>query len=71
MRTTQTAFIDTIIDPIPIIGPLIADLFYTWSGLVDAMNLRRLADVAPPLPPGDNVVVLAATPEAAEIRKAA
>jgi len=71
MRTTQTEFIDTIIDPIPIVGPLIADLFYTWSGLVDAMNLRRLADPAPPLPPGDNVVVLATKPESTEIRKAA
>lgn len=71
MRTTQTEFIDTIIDPIPIVGPLIADLFYTWSGLVDAMNLRRLADPAPPLPPSDNVVVLAAKPDSAEVRKAA
>jgi len=71
MRTTQTQFIDTIIDPIPFVGPLIADLFYTWSGLVDAMNLRQLAPPAAPLPPGDNVVLLAAKPNTAEIRKAA
>ncbi len=40
----NSEFIDTIIDPIPVFGPLLADLFYTWSGLADAMNLRRLAD---------------------------
>ncbi len=44
MRTTEQRFIDTIIDPIPVFGPLLADLFYTWSGLADAMNLRRLPD---------------------------
>ena len=73
MRTPQAEFIDTIIDPIPIVGPLLADLFYTWSGVVDAMNLRQLAPppLAPPLPPGDNVVLLAAKPDAAAIRKAA
>ena len=44
MRTNEQRFIDTIIDPIPMFGPLLADLFYTWSGLADAMNLRGLAD---------------------------
>jgi hypothetical protein len=72
MRTQQAEFIDTIIDPIPIVGPLIADLFYTWSGVVDAMNLRHLGPPTPPLPPGDNVVLLAAKPDAAAaIRRAA
>jgi hypothetical protein len=50
---------------------LLADLFYTWSGLADAMNLRRLADATAPLPPGDNVVRMAAKPDAVSIRKAA
>ncbi len=71
MRTTEQRFIDTIIDPIPVFGPLLADLFYTWSGLADAMNLRRLADGIAPLPPGDNVVRMAAKPDAVSIRKAA
>lgn len=71
MRTTQNEFIDTLIDPIPIVGQLIGDLFYTWSGLVDAMNLRKLAAPPPTLPPADNVVVLAPSAQPAEIRKAA
>ena len=71
MRTTEQRFIDTIIDPIPVFGPLLADLFYTWSGLADAMNLRRLADGIAPLPPGDNVVQLAAKSDAVTVRKAA
>lgn len=71
MRTTEQRFIDTIIDPIPLFGPLLADLFYTWSGLADAMNLRRLADGSAPLPPSDNVVRLAAKPDAVTVRKAA
>lgn len=71
MRTSQQQFIDTIIDPIPVFGPLLADIFYTWSGLADAMNLRTLADGMAPLPPGDIVVRLAAKPDAVTIRKAA
>jgi len=71
MRTTEQRFIDTIIDPIPVFGPLLADLFYTWSGLADAMNLRRLAAGIAPLPPGDNVVQLAAKSDAVTVRKAA
>jgi hypothetical protein len=72
MRKNQTQFIDTIIDPIPFFGPVLADLFYTWSGLADAMNLRRLADGIAPLPPGDNVVRLASKPDdAVAVRKAA
>jgi hypothetical protein len=71
MRTPQAEFIDTIIDPIPIVGPLLADLFYTWSGVADAMNLRRLAPATPPQPPADNVVALAVKPNAGAIRKAA
>jgi hypothetical protein len=27
MRTTEQRFIDTIIDPIPVFGPLLADIF--------------------------------------------
>ena len=71
MRTTKQRFVDTIIDPIPVFGPLLADLFYTWSGLADAMNLRRFAEGIVPLPPGDNVVRLAAKPDAVTVRKAA
>jgi hypothetical protein len=71
MQQSQREFIDTIIDPIPFFGPIMADLFYTFSGLADAMNLQRLASVAPPLPPGDNVVRLATTPDAMTVRKAA
>jgi hypothetical protein len=71
MHQLQREFIDTIIDPIPFFGPALADLFYTFSGLADAMNLRRLADVASPLPPGDNVVRLTAKLNAVTVRKAA
>jgi hypothetical protein len=71
MRTPQAEFIDTIIEPIPVVGSLLADLFYTWSGVADAMNLRQLAPPAPTLPPGDTVVMLAAKPHAAALRKAA
>jgi hypothetical protein len=71
MHKSQLQFIDTIIDPIPFFGPVLADIFYTWSGLADAMNLRRLAEGFAPLPPGDNVVRLAAKPDAVTVRKAA
>ena len=72
MQKNQREFIDTIIDPIPFFGTVLADLFYTVSGLADAMNLRRLADdVTAPLPPGDNVVRLTAKPDAVTVRKAA
>jgi hypothetical protein len=71
MRTSQSQFIDTLIDPIPVFGPVLADLFYIWSGLSDAMNLRRRTDDVAPLPPGDNVVQFVATPESVTIRKAA
>jgi len=71
MRTKQFEIIDAMIDPIPVVGPLLADLFYTWAGLADAMNLRHLADPITTLPPGDNVVQLGNKPATAEVRKAA
>jgi hypothetical protein len=71
MRTVQQQFIDAVIDPIPFFGPVLADIFYTWSGLADAMNMRGLADAVAPLPPGNNVVKLAAKPDAVTVRKAA
>jgi len=72
MQTSQRNFIDTLIDPIPFVGPLLADLFHTWSGVADAMNLRKLTAVVPPAPPGGAQVVLLDTqPRTAEIRKAA
>jgi hypothetical protein len=71
MRTNQFQFIDAVIDPIPVFGPVLADMFYVWAGVADAMNLRRLADPVPDLPPGDNVVELSHEPLAEEVRKAA
>ena len=72
MQQSQREFIDTIIDPIPFFGPVLADLFYTFAGLADAMNMRRLTEVtAAPLPPGHNVVRLAAQSDAVTVRKAA
>ena len=72
MRTNQFEFIDTLIDPIPVFGPILADLLYTWAGLTDAMNMRRLAEPMAPLPPGDNIVQLATkSPAVMEVRKAA
>lgn len=71
MRTNQFQFIDAVIDPIPVFGPMLADMFYVWAGVADAMNLRRLADPVPDLPPGDNVVELSNKPLAEEVRKAA
>ena len=71
MRTSNNHFIDALIDPIPVFGPVLADLFYIWSGLTDAMNLRRQNDDIAPLPPGDNVVRLPSMPVAPTIRKAA
>jgi hypothetical protein len=71
MQTRQLGFIDTIIDPIPFFGPVLADLLHTWSGVAEAMNLRNLVEIEQPAPPGDNVVVLE-TPQPVEaIRKAA
>jgi hypothetical protein len=71
MRTPQQQFIDAVIDPIPVFGPMLADLFYTFSSFADAMNLRGLTQDVAPLPPGDNVVQLAAKPDAVAVRKAA
>jgi hypothetical protein len=71
MRTNQFEFIDALIDPIPVFGPILADLMYTWAGLTDAMNLRRLAEPITPLPPGDNVVQLAIKSAVMDVRKAA
>jgi hypothetical protein len=71
MRTNEFQFIDAVIDPIPVFGPVLADLFYTWAGLADAMNLRRLSDPVSTLPPGDNVVRLANQPADLDVRKAA
>ena len=71
MQQLQREFIDTIIDPIPFFGPMLADLFYTFSGVADAMNLRRLADISAPLPPGHDVVRLTAKPDAVTVLKAA
>lgn len=71
MRNPQQQFIDAVIDPIPVFGPMLADLLYTFSSFADAMNLRGLAQDIAPLPPGDNVVRLAAKPDAVTVRKAA
>jgi hypothetical protein len=71
MRTNQFELVDALIEPIPVFGPILADLFYTWTGLTDAMNLRRLAEPIAPLPPGDNVVQLAVQPAVMDVRKAA
>ena len=71
MRTNQFQFVDAVIDPIPVFGPVLADLFYTWAGLADAMNLRHLSDPLSTLPPGDNVVRLAEEPAKLDVRKAA
>ncbi len=71
MHTLQRAFIDRMIEPIPFVGPLMADVFHTVAGLAEAMNLRTLADTAPPAPPADNVVALERTNPAEQIRIAA
>jgi hypothetical protein len=71
MRTSQFELIDTLIEPIPVFGTALADLFYTWASFSDALNLRRLNDTAPILPPGEKVVSLPQTVEAVETRKAA
>lgn len=71
MRTNQFQFIDEIIDQIPVIGTILGDLFYTFAGLNDAMNLRQLAQPVAPLPPGDNVVLIAPKLTQLDVRKAA
>jgi hypothetical protein len=72
MRTRNVGFIDTIIDPIPFFGPILADVFHTWSGVADAMNMRNFVEVRPPAPPSDKVVVLEQQPApAVAILKAA
>jgi hypothetical protein len=71
MRNNQLQFIDMVIEPIPVFGAMLADLFYTWSSFADAMNLRRLADATVAPPPGDNVVRLAVQANSQMIRKAA
>ena len=71
MRSSQFELVDSLIDPIPVFGPLLADLFYTWASFADAMNLQRLSEAVPTLPPTENVVRLPVSAAAAQVQKAA
>jgi hypothetical protein len=71
MRNEQLQFIDLVIEPIPVFGSVLADLFYTWSSFADAMNLRHLAGLTTTPPPGANVIHLTPRASVLEIRKAA
>ncbi len=71
MRQAQFELIDSLIDPIPVVGPVLADLFYTWASFSDALNLRRLGDGAPSLPPTEKVAQRSAVETTVELRKAA
>ena len=58
MKSNPFEFIDTVIDPIPFVGRMWADAFYTVLGLSDAFNLRHLRNGVGPLPNAENVVEL-------------
>jgi len=60
MKSNPFEFIDTVIDPIPFVGRMWADAFYTVLGLSDAFNLRHLRNGVGPVPSAENVVELAA-----------
>jgi hypothetical protein len=71
MRTAQFELIDALIDPIPVFGPALADLFYTWASFSDAMNLRRANDGTPSLPPTEKVAQVRDSVTVTELRQAA
>jgi len=71
MKNSPFDFIDTVIDPIPVVGRLWADALYTVMGLSDAFNMRHFNDAHWPVPAQRNVVELAPKPAPAHLQKAA
>lgn len=70
-RNNPFDFIDTVINPIPVVGQIWADAMYTVLGLSDAFNMRKFGIEHPPLPAVSNIVEFTAKPEAAPLPKAA
>jgi hypothetical protein len=64
-------FIDTVINPIPVVGPLWADALYTVLGLSDAFNLRHFNDPYAPVPDAKNILEFTAKPGAEPLSRAA
>jgi hypothetical protein len=71
MKPNPFAFIDNVIDPIPVVGPIWADVLYTFIGLADALNLQHFDAEYAPVPTAENIVELHAAKELAPLRKAA
>ncbi len=71
IRNNPFEFIDAVIDPIPVVGPLWADVLYTVLGLSDAFNLRHLNDEQAPVPTARNVIEMASKPDRAPLKAAA
>lgn len=71
IKNNPFEFIDTVIDPIPVVGQLWADVLYTVLGLSDAFNLRHLNDEHAPVPSAQNVVEMASKPTPAPLKAAA
>jgi hypothetical protein len=58
MKTDPFNWIDTLIEPIPVIGRLWADALYTVLGVADAMNLTHWNGENAPVPTTENIVEL-------------
>jgi len=71
MKNSPFDFIDTVIDPIPVVGRLWADALYTVLGLSDAFNMRHFNDSQWPLPTDRKVVEFAPRVAPADLQKAA
>ena len=71
MKNSPFDFIDTVIDPIPVVGRLWADALYTVMGLSDAFNMRHFNDPNWPVPATRNVLELAPKALPADLPKAA
>lgn len=42
MNRNESALIENFIERIPVVGPLWVDALYTWIGVADALNMRKL-----------------------------
>jgi hypothetical protein len=71
MKPNPFELIDSVIDPIPVVGPFWADVLYTVIGLADALNLRHFNGEYAPVPTAENIVRLHAAKEPVALREAA
>jgi hypothetical protein len=71
MKPNPFALIDSVIEPIPVVGRFWADVLYTFIGLADALNLQQLNGEYAPVPSAENIVELHVAREPAALRRAA